>query len=328
MRGNDPHVVRKVGKTMILCCGDALIDMIPAQFQDEATGFVPHVGGAVFNTTVALGRLEMHPAFFNALSTDLFGDMLARELGASNVDFSLAPRVDRPSTLAFVTLNDGQAHYLFYDEASAGRMLSENDLPSLPATINALFFGGISLVAEPCGSVFEALMHRERAERLIMIDTNIRPAFIRDEPAYRARLSRMLGGADVVKLSEEDLEWFAPGREDRAVADLVADGVRAVLVTRGEEGATAITSDGSVSVKPPRTRVVDTVGAGDAFNAGFIEALAGLGLLSKKRIREAGPDALEPCLARAVEVAAATVARRGANPPRRAELPTPSWRVD
>lgn len=312
---------------MILCCGDALIDMIPTQLSGASKGFVPHVGGAVFNTTVALGRLDMKPAFFHALSTDLFGDMLAAELEASNVDYSLSPRVDRPTTLAFVVLTDGQARYVFYDEASAGRMLGENDLPSLPAEIDALFFGGISLVAEPCGSAFEALMHRERARRFVMIDPNIRPAFIRDETAYRARLSRMLGAADIVKLSEEDLEWLAPSREDEAVSDLVEQGVHAVLVTRGERGATAVTAAGSASVKPPRTQVVDTVGAGDAFNAGFIEALAGQGFLSKEKIGEAGLDKLELCLSRAVEVAAATVARQGANPPRLAELSAPSWRA-
>ena len=312
---------------MILCCGDALIDMIPADLPGGGKGFVPHVGGAVFNTSIALGRLEMKPSFFHAISTDLFGEMLARELHASHVDFSLAPRVERPTTLAFVMLTDGQARYVFYDEASAGRMLSEQDLPTLPQEIDALFFGGISLVAEPCGSTFEALMMRERARRFVMVDPNIRPAFIRDETAYRARLSRMLGAADIVKLSEEDLEWLAPGHEDEAVAGLVAQGVHAVLVTRGEAGATAVTEGGSVSVKPPRTRVVDTVGAGDAFNAGFIEGLAGLGLLSKDGIRRAGPDALERCLARAVEVAAATVARQGANPPRLTELSPPSWRA-
>lgn len=312
---------------MILCCGDALIDMIPADLAGGRKGFVPYVGGAVFNTTVALGRLEMKPSFFHALSTDLFGDMLVQELQASNVDFSLAPRVERTTTLAFVVLTDGQARYVFYDEASAGRMLCEEDLPPLPQAIEALFFGGISLVAEPSGSAFETLMMRERGRRLVMVDPNIRPAFIRDETAYRARLSRMLGAADIVKLSEEDLDWLAPGREDETLADLVAQGVHAVLVTRGENGASAFSKTGSVSVKPPRTRVVDTVGAGDAFNAGFIEGLAGLGFLSKQKIGGAGLEALERCLGRAVEVAAATVARQGANPPRLAELPAPSWRA-
>ncbi|MHB2264021.1 carbohydrate kinase family protein [Aliihoeflea sp. PC F10.4] len=312
---------------MILCCGDALIDMIPSDLTGGKTGFVPHVGGAVFNTTVALGRLEMRPSFFHALSSDLFGDMLAGELEKSNVDFSLAPRVNRPTTLAFVVLTDGHARYVFYDEASAGRMLREEDLPALPARIEALFFGGISLVAEPSGSAFEALMMRERASRFVMIDPNIRPAFIRDETAYRARLSRMMGAADIVKLSEEDLEWLAPGRVDDAVGELVAQGVHAVLVTRGENGATAVTAKGSVSVKPPRAKVVDTVGAGDAFNAGFIEGLAGLGLLSKAAIRRARPNELERCLVRAVEVAAVTVGRQGANPPHLAELSPPSWRA-
>ncbi len=176
---------------MILCAGEALIDMLPRQTAASEAAFAPYPGGAVFNTAIALGRLGADTGFFTGLSRDLFGTMLDDALTASKVT-SLAHRSDRPTTLAFVTLTDGQARYAFYDENTAGRMLTPADLPTLPANVDALFFGGISLVVEPCGAAYEALMTRESKTRVTMIDPNIRAGFITDEAAYRARIDRML----------------------------------------------------------------------------------------------------------------------------------------
>lgn len=310
---------------MILCCGDALIDMLPVELEGGRRGFAPHAGGAVFNTAVALGRLGVGTGFFNGLSTDLFGKMLADELAASGVDFSLCPRTGQPATLAFVTLEDGHARYRFYDEATASRMLSPADLPALEKKVRALFFGGISLVVEPCGSAFEELMTREGATRLVMIDPNIRPDFVIDETAYRARLMRMMAGADIVKLSDEDLDWLLPDA-DTFVDELLAAGPSVVLVTHGARGATGHTAGGTVSVSPRPAAIVDTVGAGDAFNSGFLEALEGLGRLDKDALRAMGEGDLRLCLDRAAEVAAVAVSRPGANPPWAADISAPSWR--
>jgi fructokinase len=311
---------------MILCCGDALIDMLPVELADARRAFAPHAGGAVFNTAVALGRLGVGTGFFNGLSTDLFGDMLAAELAASGVDFSLCPRTSQPTTLAFVTLEDGHARYHFHDEATASRLLSPADLPTLAKDVRALFFGGISLVAEPCGSAFEALMTRERASRLVMIDPNIRPGFVTDEAAYRARLMRMMAGADIVKLSDEDLDWLSPDA-DAFIGELLAAGPSLVLATHGARGATGHISGRTISVSPRPATIVDTVGAGDTFNAGFLEALDGLGRLDKDALRAMGEGDLRLCLERAAEVAAVAVSRPGANPPWAADISAPAWRL-
>ncbi len=130
---------------MILSCGEALIDMLPRETVAGEAAFVPYAGGAVFNTAIALGRLGAPSGFFTGLSTDLFGQILDRTLAASGVDTTLCARSARPTTLAFVTLRDGQATYAFYDENTAGRLLSTADLPALPTGIDTLFFGGISL---------------------------------------------------------------------------------------------------------------------------------------------------------------------------------------
>ena len=189
---------------MILCAGEALIDMLPRETTDGGSAFEPYAGGAVFNTAIALGRLDVPSGFFCGISTDLFGEKLIEALAASNVDAGYAARSDRPTTLAFVKLTDGQASYAFYDENTAGRMLAPSDLPDLDDSVKAVFFGGISLVVEPCASAYEELARRESGQRVVMIDPNIRPTFITDEAVYRARIERMLGYADICLLYTSD----------------------------------------------------------------------------------------------------------------------------
>ncbi|MHA6326101.1 carbohydrate kinase family protein [Roseivivax sp. CAU 1753] len=295
---------------MILCCGEALIDMLPRDTSAGEAAFAPYAGGAVFNTAVALGRLGAPVGFFSGLSTDLFGTILVRQLEDSRVDATFAAMSDRPTTLAFVTLTDGHAEYAFYDENTAGRLLSDADLPSLGDEIEAVFFGGISLVGEPAADVYAALATREGGKRLIMIDPNVRPGFIKDEPAYRARLDAMLAVADVVKVSDEDMDWLGETPES-----LHAKGVALVLVTRGAEGVDAISTQGTLRVPAERAQVVDTVGAGDTFNAGFLAGLSRAGILARDDFRAASLDTVEQAVALGAKAAAVTVSRAGANPP-------------
>lgn len=308
---------------MILCCGEALIDMIPAPTSSGAEGFVPHVGGAVFNTAIALGRLDVPAGMVTGLSTDLFGDLLNEGLGASGVDASLVIRSDRPTTLAFVRLVDGHASYSFYDENSAGRMITPMDMPALPDTARAVYFGGISLACEPGADAYAALCEREAADRLVMIDPNIRPGFIAEEARYRARLDGMMAHADIVKVSDEDLAWLLP--ESEALADkvsvLLGKGVKLVIVTEGADGATAFRAGAApLKVAAQKAEVVDTVGAGDTFNAGILAKLHDLGMLSKSAVADLSDEAIEQALAFGAQVAAVTVSRAGANPPYRNEL--------
>ena len=153
--------------------------MIPTPTASGQDGYVPHVGGAVFNTAIALGRLDAQTGMLTGLSTDLFGQQLLASLHANHVDTSLLVASDRPTTLAFVQLTDGHASYTFYDENSAGRMLDRADMPMLPDEVSTLYFSGISLVFEPGAEAYAALLKREAAARVVMLDPNIRPGFIR-----------------------------------------------------------------------------------------------------------------------------------------------------
>ncbi|MCC1492007.1 carbohydrate kinase [Cognatishimia sp. F0-27] len=298
----------------ILCCGEALIDMLPRETVAGERAFAPFAGGAVFNTAIALGRLGADVGWFGGLSDDLFGTQLADALSASRVDHALAARSGRPTTLAFVTLTDGQARYAFYDENTAGRMLSEADLPALTDATDALFFGGISLVSEPAADSYAALC-AQSGERLVMMDPNIRPGFITDETRYRARLAAMMARADIIKLSDEDMAWLGTD-----AATLIAEGAHVVLETRGSEGVALHLASG-VTMRPARrVTVVDTVGAGDTFNAGFLAGLSRQSLLSRAALRGADAAALSEAVDLGIQAAAVTVSRAGANPPWDSEL--------
>ncbi|WP_170349921.1 carbohydrate kinase family protein [Ruegeria atlantica] len=308
---------------MILCCGEALIDMIATPTISGGDGFVPHSGGAVFNTAIALGRLGSPVGLLTGLSSDMFGEQLTDALKTSHVDASHVIRADRPTTLAFVQLKDGHASYSFIDENSAGRMLMPEDMPDQLPAISALYFGGISLACEPCADAYAALLDRQGADRAVMIDPNIRPDFIKDQTRYRTRLNRMIAQADIVKVSDEDLDWIIPGPESitEKVPLLLQAGPAVVIVTRGGDGASGYLADGSETSVPVRpVQVVDTVGAGDTFNAGVLAELERGGHLTKTALRTLSTENLRAALAKGAEVAAITVSRAGANPPWAHEL--------
>lgn len=306
---------------MIVCCGEALIDMLPRQTVASETAFVPYVGGAVFNTAIALGRLEIPVSFFTGISTDFYGDMLKATLQRSGVGLGPVKFSDRPTTLAFVHLVDGHATYLFYDENSAGRMLFAEDLPAVEDDVEAMHFSCISLIPEPCGSTYEALMRREHQNRVMMFDPNIRENFITDKPAHLARMKRMLGMADIVKLSDEDLGWFGEtGSHAEIAARWLALGPKLMVVTKGADGLVAFSKSHSVSSPASKVKVVDTVGAGDTINAGILGSLRDQGLLTKQAIAGLSEEQIRAVLEFAARAAAITVSRAGANPPTRAEM--------
>lgn len=301
---------------MILCCGEALIDMLPRETTEGGTAFVPFAGGSVFNTAIALGRLSVPTGFFSGLSSDFFGEVLRDALARSNVDYSYSAISDRPTTLAFVRLVDGQARYAFYDENTALRMLSESDIPLIDDAIDALLFGCISLISEPCGSVYEVLMTREASKRVMFLDPNIRAGFITDREKHLARMKRMIALADVVKLSDEDLDWFGEkGSHDEIAAEWLKLGPKLIVITKGAHGADAYTAKATVRVPGVKVDVVDTVGAGDTVNAGILASLHGQGLLTKDAVANLDEDQIHAAVALGVRAAAITVSRAGANPP-------------
>lgn len=306
---------------MIFCCGEALIDMLPISTSDGIAALHPIPGGAAFNTAIALGRLGVPVSFFSGLSSDPFGQIIQSALRESDVDFTFATISPLPTTLAFVTLSSGQPNYFFYDESTAGRMLEAEARPRLPDQTKALLFSGISLASEPCGSTYESLMQRESSARVIYLDPNIRPDFIPSATDHRLRLRRMYPLVDILKVSMEDLDWMEPDLPlNKAILSILDAGTKLIILTAGEHGAQAFWCGGSMDIPAVPVQAVDTIGAGDTFNAGVIAALLDQGALDKQSLASPQPCMIKSVLGFAALIAAITVSRSGANPPWRHEL--------
>ena len=308
---------------MILCCGESLIDMIPEHTTKDTNGFVPYPGGAIFNTAIGMGRLECSVGLMSGISTDFFGQQLMAELSASNVDISNVILSDRPTTLAFVQLTDGQASYLFYDENSAGRMIAVEDMPNQFDSVKAFFFGGISLHCNPGAETYVQFAETHAHGSVVMVDPNIRTSFISNEMLFREHMERIFRLADIVKVSDEDLNWLFPEPEtvEKKINIVQEFGPALVVLTQGKSGVTAYSPDEKpIFVESLKVDVVDTVGAGDSFNAGFLTSLAEAGHLNKADIRQIVENDIIAALSYGVRAAAVTVGRAGANPPWKDEL--------
>jgi len=301
---------------MILCCGEALIDFLPRKGADGAFVYQPFNGGSIYNTAIALGRLDVATGLLGGVSTDFFGDSLADGLKASKVSLRYVVRKSLHTTLAFVKLFDGHARYSFIEEASAARNFTKKDLPKLAKSVQALHFGSISLIPEPCGGTYEALLKREHKSRVICIDPNIRASLVHEKKKHMIRLHDMMTKADIIKISDEDVLWMTKGKNFAKFAKTwLKRGAKIVAITKGGEGSEIYTKDFSFKMNVPPVKVVDTVGAGDTFTAGLLAYLSKQKLLTKQKLAGIDEASLSAAVAFAMRAAAVTVSRAGADPP-------------
>jgi fructokinase len=314
-------VVKRPG--LIVVAGESLIDLIV-----NADGsVVARPGGGPFNVARALGRLGQDVAFLGRLSTDRFGRILAERLAEDGVDLTLAPRTDAPTLLAVAELDDqGAAVYRFHTTGTAAVALAPDDVASgLPADTRALHVGTLGLVLEPMATTIEGVVAGVAPDVLVMADPNCRPDAISDAAAYRARLDRVLQRSDVIKVSTDDLAWLEPGLDAVVAARrLLAGGASVALVTDGGRPVRIVTAADVQTVAVPTTTVVDTVGAGDAFGAGFVAAWIRAG---GTRGDLSDRAAVAAAVRFAAEVGARTTTRAGAEPPTLNELGevAPGW---
>jgi len=188
----------------------------------------------------------------------------------------------------------------------------------------ALHTGSIAAFLAPGGDAVLDVVERAAGRCLVSYDPNARPQLMGDPQAARARVERIVAAADVVKVSDEDVAWLAPGEDPVAVVRAwQASGPAVVVLTRGGDGATGVVGGRAVDVPAPPVTVVDTVGAGDAFMSGLLDAIADAGLLSAAgvtQLRDLPGDALATMLGHAVRVAAYTCTQAGAQPPTKEQL--------
>ena len=297
--------------------------MISEQTVKDKNGSVPYPRGAILNTAIGMGRLKCRVGLMNGISTNILGQQLMAELSASNVYTSNAILLDRPTTLAFVQLTDDQLSYQFYDENSAGRMITVENMPHRLDDVTAFLLGGVSLHCQPGAETYVQFAETCANVSFVMFDLNIRPRFVSNEPLFRHHMERMFRLADIVKVSDEDLNWFFPESESTKtkVSKLQKLGPAIVILTCGGSGVRAWKAEGNpIFVDSLKVDVVDTVGAGESFNAGFLKSLAEAGLLKRAAIRVISESDIVAALNFDVRTTAITVGRARANPPCRNEL--------
>jgi fructokinase len=311
---------------MILSCGDALIDFVPVAAAGGGEAARPVVGGSCLNVAVGMARLDVPTGFAGGIANDLFGRMIAQHALASNVDLGFATRSDRQTTLAFVRIIAGESQYAFYDAQTASREWTYQR-GSIPfSTIEAVHVGSTTLVNETGAAETAALIADARPVSTISFDPNCRPNLVRDKAAYLERMQAFAASADIVRMSDVDF-LYLHGNEayaSRAEA-LFAQGARLFVVTRGTDGAEAWhRKAGYIKAEAPKIDVVDTIGAGDSFQAALLAALHRQGRLAKGTIEDIAADELRRALTFACRCAALTCTRIGADPPRSGEVAWPA----
>ncbi len=298
----------------VLVVGEALVDIVVRAdgSRDE------HPGGSPANVALGIARLGRDVSLLSRLGSDERGLAVRRLLEASGVRLVAGTVTGDPTSTATARLDAHGA--ASYDFDLDWRLPADVDL----TRARALHTGSIAAFLPPGGDEVLRLVQDAAGGPTISYDPNARPVLMGDAGPARTRVETFVGLADLVKVSDEDLAWLAPGEEPEAViASWLRAGPAVVVLTRGGRGAVGVCAAGSVTVASPKIQVVDTVGAGDSFMAALLDHLAGAGLLGADRrqaLRAVGTDLVEGMLRHAVRVAAVTCTRPGADPPTRTEL--------
>jgi len=307
---------------MVVTYGEALVDLI-----EQLDGsFAAILGGSVCNFTVAAARQGMAATYLNPLSMDSFGARFAHQLGGAGVNLASVRRSTLPTSLAVVTLDaSGVPSYAFHRAAVADRDISlEQARALLPDAVNLFHTGGLALVPADLATTLGVAKAAADAGALVSIDANMRPLAEPDLQLYAAGVRRALAMAHLVKVSEEDLQYLGLTDADPvAAARTLFDGtmVQLVALTLGGQGGVLLSRTATVALPvPPNVVVVDTVGAGDCFQAGLVASLHQAGVLAPAALAHLDPATLAHALRYAIAAASIDVMRKGCNPPLRAEV--------
>lgn len=307
---------------MFVVCGEALMDVYVRD--STATGLLldARVGGSPFNVAVGLARLGRSTQFLAALSSDVPGERLMQTLRDEGVGTALVARSNAATTLSVVSVgNTGVPSYAFHGHGAADRQLTVDGLPALPPETRVLQLGSYALVVEPVGGALRHLAARERATRLIAYDPNVRLNVEPDLARWLPIVQQMASLAHLIKVSDEDLGLLYPNEAPAQVAQRWLDGgAHLVLVTRGATGSEAWSRVGHATAQSLLVDVIDTVGAGDTFQAAMLTWLDEHDALTPERLDGLSVPELSALLRFAARAASITCSRRGADMPRREEL--------
>jgi fructokinase len=298
---------------VIASVGESLVDFTPVLVEGRLDGFRAHPGGSPYNVAVGIARLGHPAAYAGRLSGDLFGRLLADHLAESGVSAHLVAAGAEPTALAFVGKRAGEPVYDLRLDGTASAALQPADLPADRfAGVEALHFGSLGVVLRPSREAVLGLVRALRGRVLLSFDPNVRPAAVADWPGYRAAVDESLRLADVVKASEADLSALG-------AAVTPAPG-QALVVTAGAAGSRVLLAGRTLACPAAPCRVADTVGAGDAYMAGLLVALAERGVLDRAALAGLDDAGWRVAMRFASAAAALACERPGADPPRREEV--------
>src|SRR6202790_3665248 len=307
---------------MLLSSGDALVDFLPVTSVDGREAIVPVVGGSCFNIAVGMARLGAPAGFVGGISTDLFGRMIADHALTSQVELRYATRSEHQTTLAFVRHVGDEPQYAFYDEATASRNWTHRR-GSIPfAEIEANHVGSTTLANAKGAAQALAMIEDAGGSTTISFDPNCRPNLVGHKARYVDQMNAFAASPNIVRMSDVDFEFLYGGSDFEARAkSLIAAGTSLVVVTRGIKGAQAWHREaGLVEVQAPTIDVVDTIGAGDSFQAALLFALRAIGRIRTGPLAQLDADELRRALSFASTWAAFTCGRAGADPPRQSDV--------
>jgi fructokinase len=314
--------VSPIGK--IAVGGENLIDFVETGMVDGIPQYSANPGGSPFNLAIAAARQGCAVDYLTPISKDHLGNLLAERLTDSGVRLA-APRLDAPTSLAVVSLEDGQPIYQFYRKGTAERQITWDGLQSaLEERPWAFHIGSLGLSGGDDADLWERFFRTCHEQGIITsLDPNVRPSLIEDRAAYIDRLERMFKHADIIKLSDEDIEWLYPDRPLMAafdhLQDLSSQGLR--VLTMGEQGVHARCGKTNIEVRArPVKTLVDTVGAGDTFMATMLSWLAEKGVSSHAELMALNSDHLTAMMERSSLAASLNCEKRGCNPPYLKEL--------
>ena len=310
------------GRPRLTVIGEALIDLVPGAGPGD---YQARPGGSPFNVAIGLVRLGHRTTLMARLADNAFGRQLREHAAAEGVDLSSAPQAAEPTTLAVVSLDaEGHAGYDFYLDGTADWQWTDAELARIPADTAVLHVGSLASWTQPGDRHIRAAVARSRqhGSTLISYDPNIRPLLLGNSEQARPLVEEFVAVAHLVKASREDIEWLYPGTGIAEVGDRwLKLGALAVVITDGPDGAHLLRPDAAPVHRPGRKiRLVDTIGAGDAFTSGLLGGLVRRGLHTPERLSQCSAELLAETVDEAVLISALTCERVGADPPFAAAL--------
>jgi fructokinase len=305
---------------MIISLGEALIDFVSR----EGLTFEGFPGGSPYNTAIAISRLNTECHFLGRVSNDLFGKQLIDYLKENSVSTDMIVTTEDKSTLSFVQKqDDGLVEYAFFANDTADRNWKIDDFSHITIHGNAriIHFGSISISQEPCGTQLFSFLKKLAGKILLSFDPNIRPSQVPDRDLYMKRFKTLCGISEIVKLSDEDLEWLYPGMESNdALKELRELGPSIIALTRGSEGAVILNKHHKVLVPILKQKVSDTIGAGDTFHGALLDYLYKKNWLSRESLDNLTIRELEAIGSYANKAAGLNCMKPGADPPTENEM--------